>query len=169
MTTTDTQFDFGAAVGADQEAYHPPERDVAPKGNYRMKIVTQENTTSSGNYPLLKLTLESEAYVQWDNIVISPNEFSVAKLLGLVDSAGLSRPDPAKGEIDPATGKLSDAYTAKLLGREVGVIVRHQGEMRPRVKGYIEAEKVAVDGPTPGATAAPQSSSGQKAPEDIPF
>jgi hypothetical protein len=162
--TTDI-FDFAAATKPDSEitAHHPSTMDVLQKGNYVVTISELQNTESSGGYPMLKLTLDNEQGRQWDNLVISPNEFSVARLLGLVDSAGLSRPDASAGEIDPATGKLDDRYVDKLLGRKVGVIVRdeednrpdHFGEVRPRVKGYVAPDVLtdATTGPLGGSTA----------------
>src|SRR5215469_11645594 len=108
-------FDFAAAVAPDAEAFHPGTHEVLPKGNYVVKITELEKAQSSGGYPMLKLTLESETGRQWDNIVISPNEFSVQKLLGLIDSAGVARPDPTKGEIDTSNGALTDNYVNQLL------------------------------------------------------
>jgi hypothetical protein len=163
MTTpTNTEFNFGDAAKS-TEAYHPGTAEVLPKGNYLVTVTDVENTTSSGSYPMLKLTVENDQGRQWDNLVISPNEFSVQKLMGLIDSAGLSRPDATKGEIDPSNGRLSDAYAYQLRNKQVGVIVRdeednrpdHFGEVRPRVKGYVDPEVLtaATTGPLGGSTA----------------
>jgi hypothetical protein len=161
-----TDFDFGAHV-ADAEAFHPATVEALPKGNYICKITDLENTSSSGGYPMLKITLENESGRQWDNLVISPNEFSVAKLLGLIDAAKLPRPDVAKGEIDPQTGALSEPYAHLLRGQEVGVIVRdeednredHVGEWRPRVRGYVDPGVLtpATTGPMGGSQAGSQT------------
>jgi hypothetical protein len=144
-------FDFGAAVGADAQAYTPPTQDVLPSGNYIVTVTSLENTTSSGGYPMLKLTLDNAQGRQWDNLVISPNEFSVQKLLGLIDAAGIARPDPEAGEISTQDGRLADAYASKLEGKTVGLVVRdeednredHRGEVRPRVKGYVPQDVIA--------------------------
>jgi hypothetical protein len=154
-------FDFGAAISSDTEAYHPSTHDVLPHGNYVVKIAEIENTTSSGGYPMLRITLENEQGRQWDNLVISPAEFSVQKLLGLIDSAEVRRPDATEGEIDTQNGRLSDAYVFMLQGKSVGVIVRdeednrpdHAGEVRPRVKGYVRATLLtaATTGPLGGS------------------
>jgi hypothetical protein len=169
MTTNDI-FDFAAVTSGDIEAYHPPTAEVLTKGNYVVKIVDLENTTSSGGYPMLKLTLENEQGRQWDNLVISPNEFSVAKLLGLIDAAKLLRPDVAAGEMSRENGALSDAYAMQLLNRTVGLIVRdeednrpdHFGESRPRVKGYVDPAvlSTATTGPLGGSMTAPSGQSG---------
>ena len=160
-------FDFGKQVATDSEleAWHPRLQEFLPKGNYVIRITEIENVLSSGGYPMLKIRLESDAGYQFDNLVISPNEFSVSKLLGLIDSAKIPRPDPEKGEIDKESGKLSDAYVNKLIGREVGVIVRdeednredHVGEYRPRVQGYVDPAilTAATTGPLGGSTASP--------------
>jgi hypothetical protein len=148
MSKSNDTFDFGAAVGADTDAYHPSQYEILPKGNWLCAIEEVENETSSGGFPMLKLVLDADEGRQWDNVVISPAEFSIAKLLGLIDATGVARPDPEKGEIDPKDGRLSTGYIGKLIGRKVGVIVRdeednredHAGEWRPRVKGYITPE-----------------------------
>jgi len=145
-------FDFGAAVGTDVAAYAPSMHEVLPKGNYVCTVAFIENATSSGGFPMLKITVENEQGRQWDNLVISPNEFSVQKLLGLIDAADVPRPDPEQGEIDAKDGRLTDAYVQRLEGKQVGVVVRdeednrpeHAGEVRPRVKGYVAASLVAA-------------------------
>jgi hypothetical protein len=180
------EIDFGSMMKT-ADAYHPPVQDVAPKGNYVFRITELDNTTSSGGFPMLKLRLECDEGVQWDSIVISPNEFAIQKLLGLIEAAGLDRPDPAKKEIDAKTGELSDAYAQKLLGKEVGGLVRDQtarvkdentgayyddptGRQVPRIKGYQTPAK--LNGHTgPMASSAPpsQADAASKAAEDIPF
>jgi hypothetical protein len=171
-------FDFGAAVAGDDavEAWHPASLDVLPKGNYVLKITEVDNTRSNNSnaYPMLKLRLESAVGVQWDNVVISPSEFSVQKLLGLIDSAGLARPVPGT-DIDEKDGKLSEAFASKLIGKMVGVIVRdeednrpdHIGEFRPRVKGYRPPEEITETAPET-ATKAADPVRTTKA-EEVPF
>jgi len=169
-------FDFGTAVKGDVEAFHPHQQDVLTKGNYVLKIIECDKSTSSGLFPMLKLRLENALGVQWDNLVISPNEFSVAKLLGLIEAAGLAPPNPDAGEINPKTGELSDAYAASLVGKDVGTIVRdeednrpeHKGEMRPRVKGYVSPSTITGAPDTTGLPAA-GSGNGKAEDDDIPF
>jgi hypothetical protein len=168
-------FDFGAATAPDGnvDAFHPSTVEVLPAGNYVVKISELENATSSGGYPMLKIVLDNEQGRQWDNLVISPNEFSVAKLLGLIDSAKLPRPTVETETIDPSNGRLADAYANLLIGKQVGVIVRdeednrpdHYGEFRPRVRGYVDPDVLsdATTGPLGGSTAAssPQGNGGR--------
>ena len=158
-------FDFAQAT-QDSEVFHPPTQDTLPAGNYVVKITEVTNTTSSGGYPMLKITVDNDQGRQWDNVVISPNQFSVDKLGGLFESAGVSwPPDFTKGEMDSDTGRLDDAYAYQLEGRTVGVIVRdeednrpeHAGEFRARVKGYVKAD-VLTDNTT-GPLGGTQSSS----------
>jgi hypothetical protein len=173
-------FDFSAAVSAEAEAYHPSTTEILPKGNYVVKIIEIDNATSSGGYPMIKLTLENELGRQWDNIVISPNEFSVAKLMGLVDACGMKRPNPANGEIDTDNGRLSDVFVYAMLNRTVGIVVRdeednredHQGEFRPRIKGYIAPSVLtsATTGPIAGQTApSPRAANGQASRDKLAF
>ena len=165
-------FDFGAAASGD--AYHPPTYNILPEGNYVATVAELDNATSSGGYPMLRVVLENDQGRQWDNIVISPNEFSVQKLLGFIDSAGLARPDIQKAEMSPQDGRLSDAYANQLVGKSVGLIVRdeedyrpdHVGEVRPRVKGYVSPSilKEATTGPLGGqATNGPAQTQGAQA------
>jgi hypothetical protein len=167
-------FDFAAATAKEADAYHPPTHDVLPAGNYIVKLAEIENTTSSGGYPMLRIKVENDQGVQWDNLVISPHEFSVAKLLGLIDAAGLERPDATKGEIDATSGKLDDGFVYRLEGKTVGVIVRDEednreeyaGQVRPRVKGYVsqsvlsDANTGPLGGTTTTSTPSPSLSNG---------
>jgi len=153
-------FDFAAATQG--EAWHPRTQDILKAGNYVVRITEIENTESSGGFPMLKITVEQDMGRQWDNLVISPNEFSVSKLMGLIDSTGVERPNPDTGEIDKDTGRLSDAFVNSMVGREVGIIVRdeednrsdHRGEFRARVQGYVQASVLtaATTGPLGGST-----------------
>lgn len=180
-----TEFDFEAAVKGD--AFHPAQLEIAPKGNYVFTIVEVENTRtrSDNHYPMIKLKLECVEGVQWDNLVISPNDFSFAKVLGLTDSAGLDRPEPGK-DLDVTDGALTDAYVDQLMGKQVGGIVRDKTEAdnrqdsqtygqditRPRVQGYVEPSKITAQGPAPSNGAAASSSvvaAADRAAEDIPF
>jgi hypothetical protein len=135
----------------------PRTQDVLVKGNYVTKITAIENATSSGNYPLLRISLECPEGVQWDNLVISPADFSVAKLKGLIVAAKVAPPSAENGEINAQDGRLSDGYIGKLIGRQVGTIVRDEednrpdkrGQFRPRVQGYVPPEAIT----NPGAMA----------------
>jgi len=153
-----SSFDFASAVGGD--AYHPPTHPALPKGNYIVTVSELRNETSSGGFPMLKVTLENNEGRQWDNIVISPNEFSIQKLNGFIDSAGVARPDVQKGEMSASDGRLSDTYVDQLAGKTVGIVVRdeednrpdHAGEIRARVQGYVNPSilKDATTGPLGG-------------------
>lgn len=183
MSTDQGSFDFGAAAQGD--AFHPAQQEIAPKGNYVFTIVEVEGvrTSSSNAYPMIKLRLECPEGVQWDNLVISPNEFSLQKVLGLIDSAGLTRPVVGT-DMDPKDGALSDQYLAKLHAKKVGGIVRDETEVdnrpdsrtrgqqitRPRIKGYVKADALKGVGPAPAtAGAANPVQAANKAAEDIPF
>jgi len=163
-----SDFDFGAATTED--AWHPRLQDTLPKGNWLVKVTEVENETSSGGYPMLKITLETDLGRQWDNLVISPNEFSVGKLFGLTDSAGLPRPVPDT-DMSTQDGRLTDAYVNKLIGKTVGVVVRdeednredHKGEFRPRVQGYVDPKLLtaATTGPMGGSTSPGNGTTGK--------
>lgn len=174
-------FDFGDAVGT-LDAYTPPIEKAVREGNYVMKCVEVENTLtkSDKHYPLLKLKWESVEGAAWENMVISPNEFSVQKLLNLIQSLGLPAPVPGT-DIDPATGKLSDEYANKILGKSAGVLVRDKTEKdnrqasptrgqditRPRINGYCTPDKLAG---RVGATGSPSGNPvASRKDEDIPF
>lgn len=175
-------FDFGTAATFG-EAYTPPLADRLPKGNYIGRITELENAASRNGDPMLKLKLENEQGVQWDNLVVIAGndyvELMFSKVLALLDAAGLPRPVPGT-DIDTQTGRLSDEYTNKLLGRQVGFLVRdepdnrpdHAGESQPKVNGrYVKPE--VLKGKT-GATGAPSgvaSVTNGKAntDDDIPF
>jgi hypothetical protein len=162
-------FDFSDGL-ENVEAFYPATAEVLPKGNYIVRIHELENVTSSGGYPMLKLVLENEQGRQWDNLVISPNEFSKARLAGLINSAGIPGPSVPE-DMNPQDGRLTDAYTNRLLGRSVGLIVRdeednrpeHAGEWRPRVRGYVKPDVLAASGstgPLGGSASASPSANG---------
>jgi hypothetical protein len=165
MSFTSGNFDFASAVKTG-EVFNPSLDEILPKGNYVGRITQCDKGTSSGGYPQLELKLETEQGTSRDWLVISPNEFSVGRLLGLLDGCGLSRPSPEAGEINAQTGELSDVFVSKILGREVGWIVRdepdREGRLRPRVRGYCKPEMIKHAGPAVLPPGSPSSGNSQQ-------
>ena len=168
-------FDFEQAFGQG-EAFQPSPRVLLGKGGHVVKITAVENTTSSGLYPMLKLKMENADGYQRDNLVISPKAFSVAKVTGLILSAGLPRPQ-AGVDFDPSDGRLSDEYAAKLVGKTVGIVNvmeedrEEKGKWWPRVKGYCDPAQVNTDTPadTAGLPQPGANDSSDNFEPDIPF
>jgi hypothetical protein len=168
-------FDFGAALHGDRavESFHPAQQTVLPKGNYVVKITEiEQKQSSSGNW-MIALKMENEEGIAYDNLVLAPNEFSMRKLAGFVESIGLSRP-VAGTDIKADSGQLSGDYVAKFMAKTIGIIVRdeednrpdHVGEMRPRVQGYADPAEIKVT----KAADAPAATTAKKANNDnIPF
>ena len=127
-------FDFGAELGK-AEAFHPSADERLPKGSYWVKIIEFDKATSSGGYPMIKIKVECDQGVQWDNLVISSHEFSLAKIKGLCESAKVAPPSVENGEMDASTGEFSDGYAGKFLGRWTGIVVRDEEDNRPDHRG----------------------------------
>lgn len=149
-------FDFGAQMQSG-EAWSPPLQEILPKGNYVVKIAEATKGKSSGGFPQIELRLENEQGAIRDWVTISPTEFAISKLLGLIDGTGLRRPK-AGTEVAEQTGELSTPYVESLVGRQVGVVIRdeednrpdHAGEMRPRIQGYTTPEQITKAGGSNG-------------------
>ena len=150
-------YDFGAAM-QNGEAWSPPLQDILPKGNYVLRIAEATKGKSSGGFQQVELRLENEQGAIRDWAVFSPNDFAMNKFLGLVQSAGLPRATPGT-DINAETGELSERYVRSLVGRQVGVVIRdeedirpdHAGEVRPRVQGYTTPEQIMKYGTSPPA------------------
>ena len=150
-------FDFENAF-ATTEAYNPS-GGMLRKGKHVVTIKEVNGAgTSSGGYPEIDLRVENGDGYQKDRLYVTPKEFSIAKIMGLIVAAGIRK--PASADVDVTDGRLSPAYLSLLEGKKVGIVVDDEEDSRgevdertgkvkmwPRVKGYVPADTVDADVP----------------------
>lgn len=172
-------FDFENAFGQG-EAFHPSTKqrfEVGPN----VGTITEINGegTSTNGFPQIDVVLENGPKRIKDRLTISPKEFSVAKVVGLVEAAGVRR--PTSDDVNATDGRLSAAYLKLFEGKQVGFVVFDEedraGEvddrtgkvkMWARVRGYVPAEVVGAEVPIDTAGLATDNSSPVED-DDIPF
>jgi hypothetical protein len=170
---------FGAA-----EAWSVSTDDLLPIGNHRCKIESVEDATGKSSpfnpQAIVQLRGANGGIKDW---IVYHDEF-LSKIVSIYDAAQIERPQV--GEFDPDNKfRLTQACLNRLVGKEVGVVVReeednrpdHAGEMRRRVKGYVLAADVDADIPSTkpprqvnaNGPAVQQASAAQAVNESIPF
>lgn len=117
---------------------------------------------SSGNHPQIEVKVANGDGEIRDWIVVIPS--TIGKVIQLTDACGLRRPNDEEVVPEGTGFRLADAYLQQLVGKRVGVIVRGEPDrndpqrIRERVKGYVDAGKIAASDVTPsGPNTADQS------------
>jgi hypothetical protein len=176
-------FDFENAF-ATGEAFHPSTRQRFPVGpNVGTITEIDGEGTSSGGFPYIDVRLESGAQHIKDRLIISPKEFAVKKVTGLIEGAGVRR--PTGDDVNTTDGRLSAAYLKLLLGKEVGFVVfdeedrageldEYTGKVKmwARVRGYVPPHLVKSKSDAPIDTRGlptGQPAAQPVADDDIPF
>jgi len=176
-------FDFENAFGSG-EAFHPSTRERFPVGPNVGTIKEIDGSGSTSNFnPTIDVRIENGAKHIKDRLIISPKEFSVAKVVGLVEAAGVRRPTGA--DVDATSGRLSQEYLNLFVGKQVGFVVfledDYQGEVDERtgkvkqwdrVRGYVPPSAVSTDEvpiDTRGLPEANSFAAATVADDDIPF
>jgi hypothetical protein len=148
---------------------------ILPAGEHLVAVHEIDGTTtSSGGYPQIVVTLGNPEGTIRDWIVVIPS--TIGKVVQLTDAAGLERPTDEQVEADGPGYRLDPKYLGKLVGKQIGVVVRDEADRndptrtRQRVAGYVPASAVKkTDVPTDDwnpSQPAPQSVAD---PDDIPF
>lgn len=174
-------FDFTQQFAS--AAAHNPAGAFLQRGTHVVTIDKVEGSeTSSGGYPQIDVFVSNGDGRQKDRLYISPREFAIAKIVGLVDAAGIRR--PGEGDVSPTDGRLSPQYLNLLVGKRVSIVVRDeedrngeidertgQVKMWPRVQGYLPVAAVTQDAPadTVGLPEPGQQQFSSPADDDIPF
>jgi hypothetical protein len=137
---------------------------VTPPGQHQVVIDDVEESESTGGHPQLVVRMRVEdgpyaATTITDWIVVTPA--TLGKVKQFLAAAGYDVPD---GDFDlDASG---------LTGRRVGIIVREEpkpdGELRNRVKAYLDPGQVASDVPADTEGLPVGAGSGSRD-DDIPF
>jgi hypothetical protein len=144
---------------------------ILPAGEHVVQIVDVEGDgNSSGGYPQIVVNAGNDEGTIRDWIVVIPS--TIGKVVQLTDAAGLDRPSDAQVDADGAGYRLDPRYLDKLVGKQVGVVVRDEPDRqdptrtRQRVAGWVpvgavKKSDVASDGFEPVAPAVDD--------DDIPF
>jgi hypothetical protein len=106
------------------------------RGRHTVRITRAETGTSLRGSAQVEVWLENgEASIR-DCVVITPE--TIGRIVSLIDAASLPRPFGDDVE-DPYTGKLSQSYCDKLVGRRVHILVREErtGDDPPRTRRII--------------------------------
>jgi hypothetical protein len=120
---------------------------ILPAGEHLVEVVDIEgDSTSSGGYPQIVVNVSNADGQIRDWIVVIPS--TIGKVVQLTDAAGLERPTDAQVEADGPGYRLDPKYLDKLVGKQVGVVVRDEADrndpskVRQRVAGYVAPSSV---------------------------
>lgn len=143
-------------------------------GNYIVTIIEAEDGTSSGGHPQVSLLLKNDQgqIRAWQVIT----DASIGQIVALAQSAGIELP----GDEDIVEGlRLRQAYYDRLIGKQVGIVVREEPswkdptKMRSTVAGYVEPAKITGSDATPQGAADQFVTAGnaatRRADSDLPF
>jgi hypothetical protein len=127
---------------ATEEAWSVSTGGILPAGEHLVEIYEVEGDgTSSGGYPQIVVKASNADGSITDWIVVIPS--TIGKVVQLTDAAGLERPTDAQVEADGPGYRLDPKYVAKLVGKQVGVVVRDEADrndptkIRQRVAGWV--------------------------------
>jgi len=130
---------------------------LLPAGNHVCEIVAIEagERTSSGDNPEIEVKVANDQGDIRDWIRIVPprgqKKGTFGQFIALVLAAGVPEADwPKPGEdFDGNTGRVTQKYADKLLGRKVGVVVRPRQDKpdQVEVKGYVLPSEITDDMP----------------------
>lgn len=146
---------------------------VLPPGNHVVKIVEAEGGTSSGQHPEIRMKMQNAQGVIRDWLQITQG--TISKVVGLAQAVGIDV--PGDGDYDPETLRVSDEWIYRLVGRQVGVVLREEPaydketgrtdptKTRTRVQGYVTPQRIA-ESVANGQAFAPAGAAGGP---DIPF
>jgi hypothetical protein len=128
-------------------------------GNHRVRIDQADDASSQQGKPQIALIFRNDEGMKSDWCNYS-SEF-LSKVVALFDAAGIERPQV--GEFDPQDNcRLTEACRKRLLGREVGIVVRLEDDYKdptkqvPRVAGYVPASRIDGGADTRGLPPAQQ-------------
>jgi hypothetical protein len=145
---------------------------ILPAGEHVVEIYEADGAgpKSSGGYPQIVVQAGNADGTTRDWIVVIPS--TIGKVVQLTDAAGLERPSDAQVEADGPGYRLDPAYLEKLVGKQVGVVIRDEPDRqdptrtRQRVAGWVPASAVKQsDIPSDGF----EPVSPAVADDDIPF
>lgn len=158
---------------ASAEAWETSTGEYLGVGNHRVTIEEAEDASSAQGKPQIALLFRNSGGIKkdWCNY----NSGFLARVVALFDAAGVERPQV--GEFDPQDNcRLSEACRKRLVGKEVGIVVRLEEDYKdatkqvPRVKGYVPASKIDGSGDTRGLPEpAAQASAASSRDDSIPF
>jgi hypothetical protein len=168
---------------ANAQAWLPPLTTQLPAGNFVVMIDEARDSTSKSNNPQIELIMSSPQGGCRDWVTLAPNQFSMDKAVGLFYAAGVLGDGEVPSEddlVDPTVDlRLKPAFIAKLIGRQVGVVIRDKPDLkdptqtRPQVQGYRPASDISSSGalPTSDVTNAADLAafSSSTADSDLPF
>lgn len=122
-----------------------------PAGDHKCRVAEIDGSTeSSGNHPQIVVTVGNDLGSSTDKIVVIDS--TLGKVWQFLSACGLEK--PSADEVAPSGDGyvLDPKYLAKVVGKEVGVIVRpEQGRSDPTrtfdvIQSYVEANKVESSG-----------------------
>lgn len=167
MTTKTTSFDFDEV-----ELWETSTTQILAVGTHIVTITQAEGGETENGNPRIRLEVANASGSLRDSLVYG-EEFGIKKLASLWTYAMGDKPKP--DEYDVVSGKpvMKDAAIAKLVGKQVGVVVHKEKSYKDPskeysgVKGYVSLDAAKNAGAT--ASAPPAGGSSPVSDEDIPF
>jgi hypothetical protein len=173
---------------ATEQAWEVNLDEILPAGDHLTKIQTIEFwlfggklNRSSGGYPMMVVHTGNEKGTIRNWLVIT--QAAYGKVVQLIQAAGVAPPTDDEVTVDEDTGFYvpNADYISKLVGKQVGTIVRSEKDdrnstpmnevFRDNVKGYVSPDQLKSDVPS-DASGFDQSTlptSQPVADDDIPF
>lgn len=147
---------------------------ILSAGDHLVKVIDLDGEGNSKNgYPQIEVKLGNDQGDIRDWIVVIPS--TIGKVVQLTDAAGLERPNDTEVSLEGSGYRFTPTYLARLLGKEVGVIVREEPDRndpsrtRTRVQGYVTRDKITTTDGTPVASFSQPQATPSAADDSIPF